>query len=239
MQIWYLTPFLLALLVWWVATRRHPEDKEKWTWMALGVCAGAILMFTLAFLSDHKSEDPKKESNVTAPMADAAPRATLQNDTAVEILGPTRTRENRAVTVGSLQITLLQVVGPTARFQIDPRYELAFVGGRQWTYTSPVDTPDPREPPPEARTLVERSAFEVTLGDHLEFGFRGRVYRLSLLELPRALLGFVPTDAEDAFASHAVIRLIDIGPYEIGGHSSENTIPPSKRAGNSESSRKR
>ena len=238
MQIWYLTPFLLALLVWWVATRRHPEDKEKWTWTALGACAGAVLMFILVFLSDHKSEGATKEANVPVPIADAAPKATLQNDTAVEILGPTRIREDRAVTVGSLQIMLLQVVGPTARFQIEPRYELAFVGGRKWTYTSHIDTPDPGEPPPKARTSVERVALEVTLGENLEFGFRGRVYRLSLLELPRALLGFVPTNVEDIRAHHAVIRLIDVGSYQTL-QSSGGTVGPSNSVSNSESSRKR
>lgn len=221
MQIWYLTPFLLALLVWWVATRRHPEEKEKWTWMALGVCAGAILMFTLAFLSDHKNELSTNKSDLTTPMIATAQKITLGNDTAEEIIGPTRMREDRAIAVGSLGITLLDVVGPTARFQIEPRHELAFVGGRQWDYSSPLYTSDPSKPSPEDQIMVERAAFEVTLGEHLEFGFRGRVYRLSLLELPHALLEFMPTDARDVLVRHAVIRLVDVGSYSIEGQSGD------------------
>lgn len=234
MQIWYLSPFLLALLVWWVATRRHPEDKEKWTWLALGVCGGTVLMFGLTFFSEHRvtgAGPTEVRSNETIVPKGTEPRVTLQGDRVVEVLAPVRLRNGRTLALGSLQITLLEVNRPTAILQIEPRDELAFLSGRKWTYTSTTSyKPDTSEP----ATSVMRTGVEVTLGEHVDFGYRGNIYRLSLLQLPRPLLEYVPADAADAFGSHAVIRVIQRGTYgSMQGDSqiSPNTKPKVKGEG--------
>lgn len=208
MQIWYLSPFLLALLVWWVATRRHPEDKEKWMWIALGVCSGAVLMFALVFFSEQEpSDNLNAASDTTVPASpDDQSKTTLENDMAMEILPPVRIREGRTIVAGSLQITLIEVTPPAARIQVEPLDEIDLLSNRQWTYTYGAETSD---------TPVTRSAVEVTLGEYVDFGFRGNIYRLSLLEFPRPLLGFVPENVEDLFAKHAVIRVIDCGAYTV------------------------
>ncbi len=230
MQIWYLSPFLLAMLVWWVATRRHPEDKEKWTWLALGVCGGAVIMFGLAFVSERKapSAEVVQVNNGTPITSTAEPKPILQGDSAVEVFPPVRLREGRTVTLGSLQITLLGVAGPTARLQIEPRDELTFFSDRMWTYTNPTSyKPNTNEPD----TSVRRVGVEVTLGEYLELGFHGNIYRLSLLELPRAVWEFAPADAADVFASHAVIRLIKRSTQASQGSpsASEATVPKKQK----------
>jgi hypothetical protein len=218
MQIWYLSPFLLALLVWWVATRKHPEDKEKWTWLALGVCAGSVLMFTLAFFSQHKAAETADLADGMTPVVNGKAKARLENDSAVEVLAPVRIRQNRSVVAGSLQITLMKVTATTARLQLEPRQELELFDAPQWPYETGTDS---------ANTSVTRTATEVTLGDYLVFGFRGRLYRLGLLEIQPPLWGFAPAEAQEVLASHAVIRLLAEGYY-----STNSTISGEPNRGN-------
>jgi hypothetical protein len=226
MQIWYLSPFLLALLVWWVATRKHPEDKEKWTWLALGVCAGAVLMFTLVFFSERRATDVGRALGAKAPSsAEDSLRVKLEQDRAKEVLPPTRIRRNRTIGVGSLQITLLDVSAATAKLQIDPRDELEYFGAIQgWWPNAANENGEPQGPP---------LAVEALLGRYLDFGYQGRFYRLGLLETQPPLWGLASPEIHDALPSHAVIRLVDLGTYSIvtGGPSDEESAKPTGGGG--------
>ena len=202
MEIWILSPFLLALLLWWVATRRHPEDKEKWTWLAFGLCAGAVLMFTLTFLSQRKVGGSGDPTDTSTPPSAGVPKARLDNDSAVEILPAVRIRQDSSAVVGSLQITLLDVTATTARVQLEPRAELELFNTPEWSYSSGTGS---------ANASVTRTAVEVTLGEHLYFGFRGYLYRLGLLEVQPPLWGLAPENTRAILPSHAVIRLVREG----------------------------
>lgn len=208
MRIWYLTPFLLALLAWWVATRKHPEDKEKWTWLALGLCAGAVLMFTLVFFAERRATGDGRVLGAKAlPSADEPVRVTLEQDKAKEILPPTRIRRNRTIAVGSLQITLRDVTASTAKLQIDPGDELQYFGAiRGWW--PDIATGD-------GNMLHSALAVEASLGGYLDFGYQDRFYRLGLLETQPPLWGLASPEIHDVLPSHAVIRLIDRGTYSI------------------------
>lgn len=50
MKLWYLVPFLLAALNWFVQTRRHAESKNNWTWGSLGFCVGGVILGLIVFL---------------------------------------------------------------------------------------------------------------------------------------------------------------------------------------------
>ncbi|HKO57947.1 MAG TPA: hypothetical protein VJ276_18920 [Thermoanaerobaculia bacterium] len=208
MQIWYLSPFLLALLVWWVATRKRPDDKEKWTWLALGVCAGAVLMFTLVFFSERQVTglagglDSKALSS-----GDHTVRVTLEDDEAKEILPPTRIGRNRAIAVGSLQITLRDVTEATAELQIHPSDELEYFGNVNGWW--------PKDSTGKANLTRPPLAVEAELGRYLDFGYHGRFYRLGLLETEPPLWGLASPEIHDMMPSHAVIRLVDRGTYSI------------------------
>lgn len=198
MIIWYSTPFLLALLAWGVATRKYPEEKEKWNWLALGVCSGAVLMFGMVFFSEDKDSGSATAADNSGTAAVTIPTKKLQNDEAVEILPATKIRVDQTLTVGSLQITLLGVEGPRAILQFEPSIEPINLSANTWTFTS---------------HSVKRVGFEVILGQHLSFCFQDIFYRLGLVELPRAFFDFVPADVTDAFVSHAVVRIIQLA-YE-------------------------
>lgn len=78
MQIWFVTPFLVASVGWWVATRKFPEDKEKWAWTALGICSGALMMGVMAYWSQEPrstlaASDRTRTSENGAPRAAAGP----------------------------------------------------------------------------------------------------------------------------------------------------------------------
>lgn len=220
MQIWYLSPFLLALLVWWVATRKHPEDKEKWTWLALGVCAGAVLMFMLVFFSERRAAGVSQFFGAQALSSGDAPvRVMLEQDEAREVLPPTKIRRNRTLAVGSLQITLIDVTAATAKLQLDPGAELQYFGAiRGWWPDAATGVNNTMAPPVPL-------AIEASLGRYLDFGYQGRFYRLGLLETQEPLWGLVPLEIRDQLPSHAVIRLVDRGTYGIAG------TTPSKPSG--------
>lgn len=204
-QIWYLSTFLLALLVWWVATRKHPEEKEKWTWLALGVCAGAVLMFTLVFFSERRALGEGYGGAKALSPAEPA-RVTLEQDRAKEILAPTRIRRSRTIAVGSLQITLLDVSATTAKLQIDPRGELEYFGTINGWWPKVASGAGNIGPP---------VAVEASLGRYLDFGYQGRFYRLGLLETQPPLWGLASPEMHDMLPSHAVIRLVDRGTYSV------------------------
>jgi hypothetical protein len=234
MQIWYLSPFLLALLVWWVATRKHPDEKEKWTWLSLGVCAGAVLMFTLVFLSEKRTTAAGRSVAANAQYsADGPVRVTLQDDRAKEILPATTISRNRTIAVGSLQITLLDVTDDTAKLQIDPGNELRYFGVVHgwWVDASTVSyvqrwwiDGEPRDGDMPGRPF----AVDASLGSFLDFGYQGRYYRLGLLETQPPMWGLAPSELHDVLPMHAVIRLVDRGPYSvvIGGPSDTGGARP-------------
>jgi hypothetical protein len=210
MQVWYLSPFLLALLVWGVATRRHPDDKEKWAWLALGVCAGAVLMFVLVFFSERDITRPKDVVDGKATPAAVPPTVMLEHDQAKEVLSPTKVRRNRTVAVGSLQITVVNVTRWKAQFQLDPPEDLHFFSVLpELPKGTDVDSHRDKE------WVKKWFPVDVLLGRHLDFGYRGRLYRLGLLETQLPLWGVGSEEIQDVVPSYAVIRLLDEGPYYI------------------------
>ena len=164
MHIWLLVPFLLALLAWSVATRRHPEDKERWTWMALGVCAGAVMMFTIAFISESKDIRPTVNSSTSDPPPADPESKKPDNHFTNGYSEVVQIREDRSVTFGLLQITLVDVVRKTAMLQIEPFIDVGHCGGRIWTYSSPVDGNKQSDVPSDERVMSRRTAVELTLG---------------------------------------------------------------------------
>ncbi|HYR30090.1 MAG TPA: hypothetical protein VEU30_16615, partial [Thermoanaerobaculia bacterium] len=101
----YLSPFVLAAVTWWVATRKHPAEKEKWSMLALGFTFGAVLMFGLVFFSERTGKSDFDADAVPASVLKPAVR--LAEDHGVEVLPLTRIRQGRSVAAGSLQITLV------------------------------------------------------------------------------------------------------------------------------------
>jgi hypothetical protein len=203
MQIWFVTPFLIATVAWWVATRKFPEDKEKWTWTALGICSGAVIMGMMAYWS----QDPRSTltaSNGTAISENGAPRAvTVRNDSSTEVLPTITIRKDRSVVAGSLQITLLLTLDGSAFFQVEPVDEIAFfqsVSLYPWG-------------PDSNSYRVRRPAFETVQGSYSQFAFRGRVFRLGLLETARKLEGIGEWRRGVLFGEYAVIRVMDVGAY--------------------------
>ena len=79
----------------------------------------------------------------------------------------------------------------------------------------PHDAHDVALLPGLVASIVHRLAIhrQGLVGDQFDFAFRGDRYRLSLLELPSPLLGFMPSNIEDLIMSHAVIKLIDLKPF--------------------------
>jgi len=209
----YLTPLALAVLTWWVATRRHPEDKEKWSMFALGISMGAVLMFALVFFSQRTGNF---DSDTVEKISVLAPSVRLEGDRTVEILPPMRIQQNRSVGVGPLQITLDEAT--------------------QWTATLSFDSPDGIEffEKGKAPTRFLMQSLKVPVGGHVTFGLNGHLYQLGLLEIQRPLWGMAPEDPR-VFHSSAVIRILDRGAFSgsTGGPPPEgnNNTPPDPEAG--------
>ena len=177
-------------------------------------------MFTLAFISQQGITEATDLAEEPTLAIGSGPTAKLENDRAVEVLPRVRIRMGRSVVVGSLQITLMEVVGATARLQLEPRGEVEVLGSRRFSYSAGVDSAD---------DLVTRPATEVLLGGHLDFGFRGRLYQLGLLEVELPLWGFAPTGTQKVLPSHAAVRLLDLG---VSYANSGNTNAPISGSGN-------
>ncbi|MCG3776278.1 MAG: hypothetical protein JW395_3131 [Nitrospira sp.] len=205
MQIWYLPPFLLAALVYWVQTRKHPEDKEKWTWCALGICLGAALMFILVFVSRQATPTSPSLANAKSDVERSRPMASLGEDTFVEVLPPTRLQENRGIGIGSLQITLLQVTEAAATLRLEPAEEV-FVIVRSQVSLRQIDT-QANVPPPATKGTPPPT--KIVLGGYMEFIFRNRSYRLGLLETELPLWGLAPRGLRGILPPKAVVRLLE------------------------------
>jgi hypothetical protein len=198
----YLTPFVLAAVTWWVATRKHPEEKEKWSMLALGFALGAVLMFGLVFFSERARRSDVDEDSLLASAL--IPAVHLVQDHGVDVLSPTRIIQGRSVAAGSLQITLLDATSETGTLLLDSpdpidRFEAPTKKG---------------EPPPR----YERVPVTLMIGSHANFGFLGHEYQLGLLEVQRPFWGLAPDPAyRELLRNSAVIRLRDAGPrWESG-----------------------
>lgn len=237
MQIWYLSPFLLALLVWWVATRKHPDEREKWTWWALGLVSGAVLMFVIVYVAQQKAGQTTDLTKVQSHDVERDPTLTLRSDTTMEVLPPTRITQNRSVGIGSLMVTLVAATQTKARVQLEPHDELELFGALEWLYESNADS---------GETSMSRIATQLALGKDLSFAFHGRNYRLGLLDIQLPLRGLGSSEFQDLFDAHVVVRLLDVGPYLTcasatrrtrGGSSGPTTgggnVPPSGEGANS------
>jgi hypothetical protein len=201
MQLWYLSPFLLGWLVWWVATRKHPEEKERWTWAALGLTAGASVMFLLVYFSKPRTEG-LSDSERQLIIPDAPLRGiTLHGDSSAEVLRPTRVRQDLALSIGSLQLTLLAAYEDYATIQIEPVDKIEHFEYQEWFDQRSADSAAERM----------RLGNTVTLGKYASFAYRGRLYRLDLLEIQWPMKGLNRKPLRDWFDLYAVIRLLDVG----------------------------
>lgn len=207
LQIWFASPFALALVGWFIATRTQPAERERWTWAALGMCGGAVLMFLLVFFSQLVNDGP-------APLAVGPPEQlrgsaapiplALTGDSTVEVVPPTRVRVDSSMVVGSLQLTFLGSVPGGAAFQLAPFEEVELMEARLWTFRDASDS---------AETAAKRIGVEIERGSYLPFAFRGRIYHLALLDVSLPLRGFAYPATSAFWRAHAVIRLSDVGEF--------------------------
>jgi len=202
-QIWYLTPFLLAWLAWWVATRRHPEDKDRWTWAACGVTGGGVVVFLMIYVSEWRSASRPDSEPQSITTNEPRLGTTLQGDSSVEVLSPTRIRVDRGLTVGSLQIVLVGAKDEEAGIQLEPASEIEHFAMQEWFDRKLADS----------TTSQLRLNIGTTLGSNFSFAYHGRVYRLDLLEIQKPMTGLNRRPVREWFDLHAVIRLLDTGAY--------------------------
>jgi len=173
-------------------------------------------MFVMVYFSQPRPAARPDFERQSATTNEPRPGITLQGDSSLEVVPPTRIRIDRALSVGSLQITLTfsgkeEDVG----IQLEPVGEIEHFWSQEWFDKRMADT-----------VGNGRISNWVTLGRDIHFAFRGRVYRLDLLEIQEPMTGLNRRPIREWFDLHAVIRLLDVGAYALCGEILGTTSGP-------------
>lgn len=152
------------------------------------------------------------ESGISPDATGQASGIKSSNNIRAEAAPGIHIKERRTVALDSLYITLIWAEYPRVAVQIEPSNEIC-----AWN-TSSIVSPSlytlysrarDNAYKPKAESMVQ--AYTITVGSHINFTFRKRIYRLSLLEIPKPLLDFSPKEPGDFVRSHAIIRLLNLG----------------------------